>query len=158
MMLRQPPQLQQLQQLQLPDIGLFPLQKYWRWEVIKKTEKLNPKQKSKVLDRDVSGWLYWVHVRADNPDVLLQLDLASLPYVAEIDVTFRMLYEMGATNSVGGFRLLRYDDVNKVYSAEFAPGILGLLGAPFRDKIRVTVTNPTDHEVTYSISALVILL
>jgi hypothetical protein len=156
MMLKQPPQLQQLQ---IPDLGLFPLQKYWRWEVIKKTdEKLKPRQRYTIFDREVGGWLYWVHAKADDPDILLQLDLASLPYTAEIEVTFRMLYEMGATNSVGGFRLLRYDDVNKVYCAEFAPGLLGFLGAPFRDRIRATVINPTDHEITYSILAWVILL
>jgi hypothetical protein len=148
-----------LKQLQIPDLGLFPLQKYWRWEVIKKTdEKLKPGQRYTIFDRKVSGWLYWVHAKADDPDILLQLDLASLPYTAEIEVTFRMLYEMGATNSVGGFRLLRYDDVNKVYSAEFAPGLLGFLGAPFRDRIRATIINPTDREITYSILAWVIMI
>jgi len=137
----------------------FPVQKYWRWSVVRyRNRTLNPWTSLVLWDHEAAGWLYYVHAIADNPDITLRLDLASLPDTMEIEVSFRDLYEMGFTNSIHGFRVLRYDDTSRVYSAEFAPGISGYLGAPFRDRIKAIVVNPTDKPVTFSINAWMIML
>jgi hypothetical protein len=153
MMLNQIPE-----QLKLPDLGLFPLQEYWRWAVIRRVNvKLKPGERHILWDYESAGWLYWVYAKANDPDIYLRIDLKSLPSTIEAEMTFRELYDLGFANSPS-IRLLRYDDVNKVYCAELAPGIIGFLGAPFRDRISAIVFNPTDHEIEYSISAWIILL
>jgi hypothetical protein len=88
----------------------------------------------------------------------VNLDLESEPGKLELQVNPKMLYDWGFNASVGGFRVIRYDDAAGVYTVEFAPGTLSAFGTPYRDKIRCWLTNPTQLPIKYTFQAWLIQL
>jgi hypothetical protein len=75
-----------------------------------------------------------------------------------MQVNAKMLYDWGFNASVGGFRVIRYDDTNKVYTVEFSPGMLSAFGTPFRERVRIWLTNPTQLPIKYTFQAWLIQL
>ena len=126
------------------------------WEpFVKVKEKIEPQKEVVAVDFSGAGFLNYVFVRVDNPDVIAQLDLHADGRV-ELAVTPRELYEMGYTQSIGGFRVLKYSPSQSDYVIEFAPGMLNTFGVPFRGKCRLTLKNPTTATATYTLYAWVI--
>jgi len=117
----------------------------WRWEPVTQTRLRIPARARKTLwDRSGCGWLYYVFMVLDNPDVLLCLDLYADGRV-EIRVSPRMLYEWGAIGSNPGvITLYKYDETSNVYAIGYAPQ--GALGVPFRGRIRAWLENNTPRE------------
>jgi len=151
-------QAQQVSVEAQPDF-ITPQRRDWCWRVIRLPDKtLAPLSEETLYYEERAGWLYWAFLSCDNPYLTVNLDLESEPGKLELQVNPKMLYDWGFSASVGGFRVIRYDDSAKVYTVEFAPGTLSAFGTPYRDKIRCWLTNPTTSAIKYTFQAWLIQL
>lgn len=135
----------------------FPNNKEWRWvPVIQPTVTVKPKSQYVFWDRMANGWLYYMLAVSDDPDILYGLDLHA-DGIIEIRLSPRMLYNWGLVGGSGyAMHVTRYDDTNKIYAVEMAPGFQNGLGNPFRGRNRTLAQNPTDHDVTVALYAWII--
>lgn len=136
----------------------IPLDKDWYWFVVRYiNEVLKPGEKKMVWDKDEPGWFYWALVSSNNPLILFNIDLVSIPSMVEIRVSPYNLYTWGLNESIAGFRVLKYDAVSNIYTVEYAPGVLGFIGTPFRERNRAWLENPTNTDITFTLQAWLIL-
>jgi len=135
-----------------------PLKTDWEWFVVKDFDKvIQAKSKQDLWDKEGAGWVYWAFFNCDNSKLLINIDVVSHPGAVEIKVSPEMLFNWGFTQSVGGFRVLAYEPSTNTYTVEYAPGVLGHFGTPFRDRNRCWLENPTDSPIKYNFQAWLIL-
>jgi hypothetical protein len=133
-----------------------PLKVDWEWFVVRELDRtVAPKSMYLLWDKAGAGWIYWAFLNCDNPKLLLNIDVVSLPGAVEIKVSPEMLWKFGFTQSIGGFRVLAAESGN--WTVEYAPGVLGHFGTPFRDRNRCWLENPTDTPIKFNFQAWLIL-
>ena len=132
--------------LEFTDSLFFPLSERWKWyPIIQSARKISPGARYVVWDRSSSGWIYFVSVEADNPDLTIVIELLSQNRV-ELAISFRSLYNQGLVGlSQGLITVTRYSDEDKEYFMVYSP--IGF-GVPFRDRCRCSVLNPTRDTIT----------
>jgi len=130
----------------LLNLLFFPLNKYWYWYPVRKTNRtVRSRERLKLIDVRESGWIFWLTLWVDNPDATLVLDLHS-DTSNEYEISVRDLKDMGMLNiGQGFFNLLRYDDTNNEYVISFFPATFGI---PFRGGNRCYLYNPTGADIT----------
>lgn len=123
------------------DLMRFPKETYWSWlPVVKEKELIKPGGVLDLFSEEKDGWLYYVRLVSTNPDIEVNIDVFA-DRMIEISETIRSLKEAGYAASQLGFRILTYDDFNSIYSVEYAPGMGGFPGVPFRGKNRAYLVN-----------------
>jgi len=127
---------------------LHPIYARWRKER-KVDEVLKPYEEKEVIRFEGAGYLFYAFLRSNNPDLTIMLDLYS-DGVIDIVESIKTLYEKGYTQSIGGFRILKYSDTQKDYTFEYAPGSFSGTGAAFRGFVTLKLYNPTDTNIKYS--------
>jgi len=125
---------------------LFPTTSLWRWYPVRLTNfTIPPGQKAVVWNMKSSGWIHFVTVRCNNPDIIFQIDVQA-DGLLEIAVSIRDLKDMGLVSPMAGvFTVTNYDDSNNDYTFVYSPTGWGI---PFRGMNRGTIYNPTTETVT----------
>ena len=125
----------------------FPKQENWKWDPITREYLvLDPGEREELWDKVSSGWLYWVMVISNSPDVRFRVDMYA-DKVIDIDVTIRYLNRIGFLGTGSGkFLVTKYDETNNLYVAQYTP--LNGLGVPFRGRNVAFVENNTDSTIT----------
>jgi hypothetical protein len=119
----------------------FPSEEYWSWKpIVKEKEKIEPGGVINIYKETINGWLYYARLLSTSPDVKINVDWKA-DGVIEIAETIRHLKDAGYSASQLGFRILTYDDFESIYSLEFAPGIGGFPGVPFRGASSLYLVN-----------------
>lgn len=135
----------------------MPKSEDWYWKPTALVNKTLRAGKKKVIwDEESTGWLYYVILTANSPYIEYNIDLHG-DNVVEIRGSIYTSYAMGLTQNLG-FRVLKYDTVNDIYTMSFSPGVLGFFGIPFRGRNAFWLSNPTDNDITYTFYSWHILL
>lgn len=154
---------EELKQLKLASSFYFPKTKWKYLPVVLKNQRLQPGERFPVKETEGPGWGYYALLTTNNPFLEIWIDVYADKKI-EIRESPYSLNLLGFTNSVGGFRILKYDDTHKIYTMEFAPGITGGFGIPFSQKNAMYINNPEvtpfgpNTEAVYSFTAWLILL
>jgi len=135
---------------------LHPIYGKWRSE-IRIDETIAAGKEIEVMRFEGAGYLSYCLFRTNNKELMLKVDLYSDGLV-EIAESLRTLYEKGLTQSIGGFRVLKYSDTESDYIAEYPPGSFSGSGMPFRGYATLRLFNPTTTTVKYSLYAYIIEL
>lgn len=138
---------------------LFPNNNRWRWIPISlPSVTVNPRTEYEFWERNANGWLYYVFIQSDNPDVIYGIDIYADGGI-EMRVSPKMLNDWGLLDGSGyGMHLTRWDEENNVYVVEMAPGFQNGLGLPFRGRNRAFVYNPSNQIASISLYAWIIEL
>ncbi len=140
------------------DIIDFPNSDKWGWKsVILDSKIVLANSKISIYNEVGNGYIYYIWIYSNNP---------LLSWIAEYDANgstrlatdFATEYALGGVQSMGGFRITKYDDVNSIYTMEFSPGIFGGLGLPFRGRSNFFLSNPTSSSITFAIYASLIMV
>jgi hypothetical protein len=136
----------------------LPLSTRWSWAPKVFVNQIVPPQTSKYMlyEENGAGWIYWAMLTANNPNLRFVLNVKADETI-EINISLAELYAMGGTQ-LRGFKVVRYDTTNNVYTVEYPPGLLGFPGTPFRDKNLFYLINPTDSPITFSFWGWLILV
>lgn len=142
----------------LTDIVVPALQN-WKWHTVYKTsQKIASKKDETIIDITGSGWLVYVRLVTDNPDLRVIVTSYSGQSNIELNVSIRDLVYEGQWNSIYGFRVLECDGAKPLYVAEYGPGTTAFLGLPFRGRHVCRLYNASDREATYTLIAWLILV
>ncbi len=138
-------------------IQYFPNDKKWKWiPIALPSIAVQPRTEYEFWDKSANGWLYYVFIQSDNPDILYGLDIHA-DGIIEMRLSPRMLYNWGQIGSSGyAMHVTKYDDTNNIYVVEMAPGFQNGLGIPFRGRNRTFAYNPTSETVTLTLYAWII--
>lgn len=145
------------QQLSFNNSFYMPRSEDWYWKptaLVNKT--LEARKKYVIWDEKSTGWLYHVILTANSPYIEYNIDLHG-DNVVEIRSSIYTAYHQGLTQELG-FRVLKYDTTNDIYTMAFSPGVVGFFGIPFRGRNAFWLSNPTDSDITYTFYSWHILL
>ena len=152
---------EELKQLRLASFN-FPRTKWRYLPIVLKNQRLQPGERLPIQETEEPGWCFYALLTSNNPYLEVWIDVYA-DRSLEIRQSFYSLNLLGSTQSIGGFRILKYDDTNKIYTMEFAPGMTGGFGIPFRERNVIYVNNPKvtplgpNTEANYSFYAWLIL-
>lgn len=145
---------------QVEDVGQNTFFKFiqdsrWTWQEILIEDLVIPPlgQAPLFVDNNIVGYLNSVFIEANNPSLIFG---GSLYAGGPIQIAFdfnELLVERGGAGQI--LKLLRYDDANQIYSAEFNPP--GFPGEPFRGNLKALVANPTTTPITVTRFTLAII-
>lgn len=140
----------------ISEIITFPISDRWSWSPKIFIRQVVPPMTPKYIlyDEAGAGWIYYAILTASNKDLRWVVNWKSDETI-EMNLSFKELYEVGASDS-RGMRILKYDEVANIYTAEYAPGILAFPGTPFRERNIFYLINPTTNPVMFSLWAWLI--
>lgn len=135
----------------IPDIINFVKSDQWHWSPkIFINQIVPPYTKEYTLYEAVGrGWFYYARMITDNPDIRWVINIKADETI-EVNVSIREIYEQQGLEYSEGFRILKYDDVNRIYCIEYTPGLSGFPGTPFRDKNKLYLINPTGYSTRFT--------
>ncbi|MEM3725135.1 MAG: hypothetical protein QW209_06440 [Nitrososphaerota archaeon] len=141
----------------IPDVISFPISDKWSWVPKIFTNQVIPSNTPKYLlyDEAGAGWIYYIRLISNNAKIRWVLNVMSDETI-EMNLSIEELYLQQGLEDSEGLRILKYDDVNKIYVMEYAPGVLGFPGTPFRDKNTLYLVNPTPDPITFTVYAWLI--
>jgi len=124
----------------------LPLREDWVWKpVVKRDVVLMPGESRTIYDEYGSGYVYYMIMKCDNPDLAFGVDVYADSSV-ELRLRPRDMYEAGVVGYSGkSFWLSRYDTANNVYVVQVTPPGLGI---PFRGRNRFWAENLSDRPAT----------
>lgn len=120
--------------------------------VDRRNESIGPREAKTLLEEYVAGFLVFVVLETDNPDVWVLVDLYGDGSL-DIQLSPRYLYTLGATSpNASGAWLSRYDDTEKKYVAWYTPSPW----IPFKGFTRIKIMNSSLSDATFSFTAWVL--
>jgi len=136
----------------------FPKSKEWTWSYRVLVSQVIPPYTPRyiVYEEEGAGWIYFVLLFSTSKDLRFVVDIMA-DEIIEIDLSIAELWELGGAE-LRGFRIVRFDDTASKYVVEYAPGLLGFPGTPFRDRNRFYLVNPTSSPIIVSLWAWLIKL
>ncbi len=130
----------------------------WSWKsVIRNDSVVLANSRIPIFKEVGNGYIYYTWIYSDNP-LLSWIVEYNADGSTQLNTDFATEYALGGAQSMGGFRITKYDDVNTIYTMEFSPGIFGFPGLPFRDGVSLFLNNPTSSTISFAIYASLIMV
>lgn len=110
---------------------------------------IRAKEEITLYERSFYGFLVFVYLRTDNPDLSVVLNLLGDGMI-DLVISPRMLYEDGLVQpSASAGWVARYDTSNNIYVAMYTPSPW----IPWSGLVRIKLANPTLIDSRYTIIA-----